>query len=146
MPRTLQTSTVSSQSTSVDAREPELSTAVDRALALLRNAVHDCGWTLDALAAHMRRDKSLISRVLNGERPLTQEFICALPDDVEGLYESRRAEQFGAVVVQPLSGQDALKALVAGLIGVMSAPQLPARAAAMVKVELPAARKVAVNE
>jgi hypothetical protein len=57
---------------------------------VLRACVHEKGWTLDALEAAMNGraggrgfDKSFISRVLNGERPLTLSFLLALPDDVE---------------------------------------------------------------
>lgn len=114
-----------------------MSTDVDSALALLRTAVHDCGWTLDALAAHMHRDKSLVSRVLNGERPMTLSFLVALPNDVEALYESRRAEHFGLIVVAPLHGPDAVKAFVGGLLGVLTDRQK----LAMAKADIPAAQQ-----
>lgn len=127
------------QSTTVDGRAIELSTSVDTALTLLRKSIEERGWTLEALAAHMQEatgkpgyDKSLISRVLSGERPLTLTFLVALPDDVESLYEAKRAEHFGHVVVAPLGGVDAVKALVAGLVGLMAGP-LPARATQMVR-------------
>jgi transcriptional regulator with XRE-family HTH domain len=124
------------QSKPFDGLPDALSTEVDTVLALLRVCVQDAGWTLDALEAEMKLDKSLISRVLNGERPLTLRFLLALPDDIESRFEQLRAEQFGHIVVAPVSGADAIRNLVSGLIGVL-APQLPARATAMAKATLP---------
>lgn len=129
------------QSTSVDGLRSDVSTAVDRELLFLRQSVSECGWTLDALEAHMGRDKSLISRVLNGERPLTLEFKVALPDDVEARWSSKQAEHFGHVVVMPLAGADAMKALVAGLVGVLAGQQMPARASQMAKATVASAKK-----
>jgi hypothetical protein len=123
------------QSKAIDARAAEVSTDVDDALALLRTAVHDTGWTLEALEAAMKIDKSLISRVLNGERPLTLKFLVALPDDVEARYEQLRAEAFGLIVVQPVTGADAIRHLVGGLVGLL-ASGLPARADHMAKATL----------
>lgn len=126
----------SNQTTTVDGHSTEVTTAVDTALRLLRSAIDECRWTYDALAAHLQAttrkkyDKALVWRVLNGERPLSLEFLVALPDDVEACFEAKRAEQFGHVVVAPLAGQEAMKALVAGLFGVMG---LPAKASHMAK-------------
>lgn len=143
MSRSMADALPSSQSTPVVEESEHLSTDVDTALALLRTAVQDCGWTFDALEAFMGKgyDKSLISRVLNGERPLTLKFLVALPNDIEALYEKRRAEQFGAVVVEPLSGIEAQRAFVAGFMGLLSS-RLPERADRMAKAE-PTERKKA---
>jgi hypothetical protein len=130
-------------STTVDGRAVALSTSVDSALLSLRQAIDELGWTLDALAAHMQAvtgkpgyDKSLISRVLSDERPLTLTFLVALPLDVQSLYEAKRAEYFGHVVVAPLVGPAAIKAFVAGLVGVLGVHQLPARADQMARASL----------
>lgn len=115
------------QSTTVVDRRPDLATDVADALALLRRCVQEKGWTYDALAAAMSErtaghfDKSQICRVLNGERPLTLVFLLALPDDVEALFESKRAEAFGMIVVPPVHGDDAVRNLVSGLVGVLGA-------------------------
>lgn len=122
------------QSKGVDDARVEVSTGVDTALAQLRRCVQDRGWTLEALAAEMGIDKSLISRVLNGERSLTLAFLLALPDDVEALYTQRRAEAFGLIVVSPVHGDEAVRHLVSGLLGVL-APRLPSKADRMAKVE-----------
>jgi transcriptional regulator with XRE-family HTH domain len=127
---------VSRKSKAIDGSSDPLSTSVDDTLAVLRTCVHERGWTLDALEAEMDVDKSLISRVLNGERPLTLPFLLALPDDVEALYEQRRAEAFGLIVVAPVNGEQAVRNLVSGLLGVLS-PQLPTRANRMAKAALP---------
>lgn len=137
---------VGRQSNSVDRREDELSTAVANELAILRGCVQQCGWTLDALEAEMRIDKSLISRILNGERPVTLKFVIALPDDIEALYMQRRAESFGLIVVAPLTGVDAQRAFVAGAIGLMAGSHLPSRAAVTAKADIRPAQKAAVGE
>jgi hypothetical protein len=127
------------QSTSVDAFHEQLSTDVDTALVDLRAAVS--AYTLDALEAFMYLDKSLISRVLNGERPLTQKFISALPDDAEAKFQAMRAQRFGLVVVEVASPENAAQQLAAGLIGLLRC--LPAKAGPMLKADLaPRAQKV----
>lgn len=123
-------------STSVDDAGAKLSTVVDNELAVLRGCIQECGWTLDALSAHTGQDKSLISRMLNRERPLTLAFMCALPDDVASLYAARKAERFGHIVVAPVSREDGLKAFIAGLCAVLGASALPVKAGAPVKAEL----------
>lgn len=103
-------------------------TAVDAALGLLRTAATETGWTSEALAAHLAEatgkkwTRDRVWRVLQGERPLTLPFLCALPDDLEARYELLRAESFGHVVVEPLVGPAAIKAIVAGLVGVLQLP------------------------
>jgi hypothetical protein len=127
MKPTLARSSPLCQSTSVEDAGTALATDVANVLAVLRVCVREKGWTLDALEAEMNRraggrgfDKSYISRVLNGERPLTLSFILALPDDVEALFESKRAESFGQIVVAPVRGEDAMRHLVTGLVGVLA--------------------------
>lgn len=118
------------QSTSRASARPDLSTDVDTVLAMLRTSVQETGWTLDALAVEMGIDKSLISRVLNGERPMTLTFLIGLPDDIEAAFERKRAESFGLIVVQPAAdGQQAIQHLVSGLFGVFgtAAARLPQR-------------------
>lgn len=136
MRHTVSAVAVPRQSSSVDADRSASSTSVDTALALLRKAIHDRRWTLDALAAAMKKDKSLISRVLNGERPLTLDFQCALPDDVEALWHQSCAEGFGLIVVEPLNGADAKRAFVAGLFGMLNASALPEKAGSPAKADL----------
>lgn len=110
----------SRESTPVDHGAVARSQAVDRSYALLRRCVSDGQWTLDALAAHMGIDKAHISRVLNGEKRATLDFMASLPHDVKVLFAMRCAEAFGLVVVAPLEGPAAAKALVAGLLGVLA--------------------------
>lgn len=110
----------SARSTAVDRGIDDGSTAVDQALVLLRRAVADRGYTLDALSAAMGKDRAHIHRVLQGEKPLTLQFITALPDDLEARYEQLRAEAFGFIVVTPLEGPDAVKGFVGGLMGLLN--------------------------
>jgi hypothetical protein len=98
--------------------------------------VADTNYTLESLSAAMGRDKAYISRVLHGEKPMTLLFITELPDDLEALYEQRRAEHFGRIVVEPLSGVDAQRAFVAGALGLMSGSVLPEKASTMAKATL----------
>jgi len=137
MRNSLRAAAAACQSKPVADRRAELSTTVDNVLALLRACVQDKGWTLEALEAEMAIDKSLISRVLNGERPLTLTFLLALPDEVEALFEARRAETFGLIVVEPAHGDQAVRNLVSGLFGVLGASKLPARADRMARARLP---------
>jgi hypothetical protein len=102
MKPTLARSADACQSTSVEDGRTDLATDVANALALLRTCVHERAGRYDALEAEMNRarrrpgfDKSYICRVLNGERPLTLPFLLALPDDVEALFEAKRAESLG---------------------------------------------------
>lgn len=133
------------KSKTVDLAMLARSTDVDQALVLLRQAVSNSSWTLDALEAHMRKDKSYISRVLNGEKPLTLAFIVALPDDIEAAWERKRAEHFGLIVVERTSGDDAVRSLVSGLIGVLT-DRLPMKADRMVKADVPAPIVAKVGE
>lgn len=105
--------------TNVDRRSRPRSTSVDQALALMRRAVADCGYTLDALETAMGKGRAYIHRVLQGDAPMTLEFITCLPDDVEARYEQLRAEHFGLIVVQPVEGDQAVRNLVSGLFGVL---------------------------
>ena len=111
----------SGHSTSVDRGRDERTTDVDLALSLLRKAVHDCRWTLDALAAHMHIDKGYISRVMNGEKPLTLVFEVGLPDDVEARYKQYRAESLGLIVVEQMDDDSARRAFAAGLFNMLTA-------------------------
>lgn len=104
--------------------------------AWINRAIDEAGWNQEALAAHMKKDKAYISRVLSGEKPLSASFIRELPDDIEVIVVRYHAESFGLVVVAPLQGQAAVQALAAGLVGLL-APALPTRATAMAKAELP---------
>lgn len=108
--------------TSVDRHPAPRSTAVDQALVLVRRAVADCGYTLDALESAMGKNRAYIHKVLQGEKPMSLEFITALPDDIEARYEHLRAEAFGLIVVAPAPDADtAMRQLVSGLCGVLGA-------------------------
>lgn len=128
------------QPTDVDRAEPARSTSVDQSLIVLRQVIADLNYSLDALQAAMGKDRSFINKVLNGEKPMPSDFIDALPDDIEAEWHARRAERFGRVVVAPASGDDAVRNLVSGLVGILS-PQLPARAGAPLKASLRPSRE-----
>ncbi|HZR25492.1 MAG TPA: hypothetical protein VFA59_17990 [Vicinamibacterales bacterium] len=117
----------------------------------LRDAIDESRWKHDALAEAMslacgnRIDGPYLSKLLSGEKSLSAAHLSALPDDIETIFHRKRAERFGHLVVKPLSGLDAQKAFVAGLIGIMSKPELPVRAEAMVKAPSTTTLKVAAR-
>lgn len=122
------------------------STTVDHALETLRRCVADLNYTSESLEVATGRNKAHISRVLNGIKPMTLEFLTALPTDLQGLYEQRRAEHFGLIVVRPLAGLEAQRAFVAGALGLLTSTGLPTKADAMVKAGLHEQPRAAVNE
>jgi hypothetical protein len=136
MAATIPTTARANRATTSDHDLVARSLAVDQALSLLRRAVAECGWTLDALQAEMRKNKAYIHRVLHGDKPLTLTFLIALPDEVEARYAHLRAEHFGLIVVSAsASREQAERDLVSGLFGLLRA-QLPARADRFAKADL----------
>lgn len=100
-------------------------------LALIRRALQETGWSQDAVAVEMAKDKGYVSRVLSGEKPLSASFVLALPEDVQSHVARRYAESFGLIVVEPVRGDEAVRQLVSGLCGVLV--KMPARATRMAK-------------
>src|SRR5215212_951181 len=92
-------------STCFDPARPPSSTDVERALALLRRAVADCGYTLDVLGASMGKRVAYIDTVLRGEQPMSVDFFLALPPDVEARFEQLRSEHFGLLVLTAANGE-----------------------------------------
>ena len=84
-----------SHPTPVDQIADPRSTSVDHSLVVLRQVVSDLGYTLDSLHAAMGKDRSFIHKVLYGEKPLPQDVLVALPDDIEAEWHARRAESLG---------------------------------------------------
>ena len=107
------------KSTSIDRPSVTRSIAVDQATALYQRAVADCGYTLDALEAVMGKDRAYIHKVLQGDKPMPLEFSTALPVVVKERYAQLSAEACGFIVVAPVSGDEAIKQLVGGLVGVL---------------------------
>lgn len=114
---------------------------------LLRAAIDETGWKDGAVAECIglsgESGAAYFSKMLSGEKPIGAKHLRALPDDIEAVFARLYAESFGLIVVAPTHGDDAVKALVSGLFGVL-APSLPVRATRMAKATIPApARKVA---
>lgn len=101
-----------------------VATAVAQALSLLRLAVSDCNYTLDALCLAMGKDparaRAHVHRVLNGEKAMTLEFLIGLPRDVKARFTELSAQHFGYVVVKPATAERAANDFVAGLLGLLS--------------------------
>lgn len=136
------------QSSADDVPVLRTSTTVDHDLAVLRQVISDLNWTFEAIAAAMGRGESYkthVSRVVSGERPMSLEFIKALPDDIEVEWHARLAAAGGRVVVTPASDDSAVQHFVGGLLTLLrqGQPPLPAKASAMAKVEPARARRTA---
>jgi hypothetical protein len=101
---------------------------------LLRQAIDDCKWKHEAVAAHIDRDGHYFSKMLAGEKAITARDLRNLPDDIEACFAKLYAEQFGLVVVAPVQGEEAVHQLVTGLVGVLGL--LPRRAAGMAKAAI----------
>jgi hypothetical protein len=125
-----------SRSTRVDLAESGQSTSVDQTVDILRASATTLGWTLDALAAHVGKDRAYIGRVLAGDKPCTTTFLDALPDDLQSLFYSRQAERRGHVVVPPLDHETARRYVVSGLCALLEPLGLPAKAGPPLKVSL----------
>jgi hypothetical protein len=113
---------------------PEID-AQDNELVLLRHtlreAIEESGEKKEAVAAAMGLpDAAYLSKLFSGEKPLTARHLVSLPEAVERIFARRYAETQGLIVVEPLSGIDAVHSLVSGLVGVL-APHLPVRASRM---------------
>lgn len=120
MTRSIQTPLPPMAVTDIDPRPIARSIAVDQATALHRRAVADCGYTMDALESAMGKGRAYIHKVLQGDKPMSLEFTTALPADVKARHAQLNAEACGfIVVVMPASGEDAIKQLVGGLVGVL---------------------------
>jgi hypothetical protein len=117
------------RSTDVTRDAATRSTNVARNVELLRSSAKDLGYTLDALEAaiHPTVGRAYIGKVLSGEKPLRLEFEVSLPIDLLTEYRKRQAEEYGLIVVQPLTGLAAQRAFVAGALGLLAA--VPAKAA-----------------
>lgn len=117
------------QSPRGDSADATRSITVDQYFAVLRQCIADCGWTLDALSVEMQIDKGYLWKLLHNEKPgWHPKHEIALPNDVEALFASRRAEQFGRIVVAPaVDEMDAARQFIAGLFGLI-APKRMAKA------------------
>lgn len=128
---------MSCQDQPVDRDAASRSTDVDRWLEMLRGAIDDSGWKHDALAKHLGLDKAHLSRLLTGEKPFRIEHLVGLPDEIEALFERRRAESFGHIVCERVDEATALQQLASGLLNLAAGARLPQRATGMAKAYLP---------
>jgi hypothetical protein len=65
-------------------------------------------------------DASYLSKLFNGEKTLTSRHIVGLPEHVERIFAKLYAQAKGLMVVEPVHGEDAVRSLVAGLVGVLA--------------------------
>lgn len=86
---------------------------------LLREAIDEAGTKHDAVAAALGVGPSYLSKMLAGEKAITDRLIQKLPDDIESIYARKVAEAFGHDVLEKLSGENARRAFASGLIGML---------------------------
>jgi hypothetical protein len=114
--------------------------STDLALETLRRCARDLGWTEEALAVHLKDDRTYsayVHRVLAGDKPLSLAWLEALPEDLKAAFYGRRAEQLGQLVVSPVTDPaEARRMVLAGLLALLPASALPAKAGAPLKVAL----------
>lgn len=114
--------------------------------AFVRDAIDESGWKHEAVAATISEatgrsiDGPYLSKMLAGEKPLTDEVLEGLPDDIEAIVARLYAESFGQIVVTPASDDSAVQHFVGGLLALLR-PQLPARASSMARAALPGTEK-----
>ena len=124
------------QSTESDHDLASRSQLVDRYLAMLRDAMAETGWTLDALAAHYAFDRSHAHRLLSGEKPWRLEHLVALPPELDACFARKRAEAHGLIVVERVDAATAEMHLASGLFNLLL-PRLPERADRMARAFVP---------
>lgn len=105
----------------------------DKELALFREdlkwAVEESREKKEYVAAAMGLSgPEYLSKLFSGEKTITARHIVGLPQKVEALFEARRAERLGHVVVEHVDEQTARRHLLSGLLGLL-APKRLARAA-----------------
>lgn len=112
---------------------------MDLVLRLLRESIDESGWKNGAVAEAIglkgESGAAYFSKMLGGEKPIGAKHLRSLPDDIEAIFARKYAESFGLIVVVPAVGSDAIRQLIAGLVGVLQT-QLPARASAPLKAAL----------
>ena len=112
----------------------------------LRKAIDkgkETGWTYEAIAVGMRErgchiDAPYISKLLSGEKPITDRILDALPDEIEGWFAGFYAECFNLIVVPRLNEAEATRALASGLFSILThgTSSLPEKAGPPAKAEL----------
>jgi hypothetical protein len=88
---------------------------VEEALALLRRAVAECGYTVSTLEASIGRGRTYIHQVLHGEKPMSVDFFFALPHEIEARFEQLRLRHASPIVLVPAGRDRAARDLLIGL-------------------------------
>lgn len=101
---------------------------------MLREAVEETGWKLDALAQHLDINSAYVSRMLTGEKPISDRHLRMMPPDVREAFARKYAEAHGLAVVQRVDRESAYRHLAIALFTLL-APELPERTTGMIPVE-----------
>lgn len=88
---------------------------VEGALALLRRAVAECGYTASALEASIGKGRTYIDQVLHGEKAMSVDFFFALPREIEARFEQLRLQHASPIVLAPAGSHRAVRDLLIGL-------------------------------
>lgn len=121
------------QVTSRDLRHPQTTAGVPLCV-MLREAVEETAWKLEALADHLGMDRAYLSRMLAGEKPISDRHLRMMPPDVREVFARKYAEAHGLAVVQRVDRESAYRHLAIALFTLL-APELPERTTGMIAVE-----------
>lgn len=86
--------------------EPPRRPDVERALALLRRAVADCGYSAETLEPAIGKGRAHIHQVLHGRRPMSLRFFFALPEEVATRFEQLRSAHVGLIMTKPPDAEE----------------------------------------
>ena len=68
----------------------------------------------------MGKGRAYIHKVLHGDKPMSLAFITMLPDDVKVRLIELWGPEFGLVIVRPVTGPEAIRQFVGGLVGLLT--------------------------
>jgi hypothetical protein len=140
-------STLASSAARCQANSPALDDRdQDKELVLLRTAlreaIEESGVKKESVAAAMGLpDPAYLSKLFSGEKMITARHIVGLPNDVERIFDRKRAEQSGFVCIEPVDDATADRYLAIGLFARLSRSALPMKTAGPIKVDLHAEKK-----
>jgi len=110
----------------------------------LREAIEESGEKKEAVAAAMGLpDAAYLSKLFSGEKMITARHIVGLPNNVERIFDRKRAEQSGFVCIEPVDDATADRYLAIGLFARLSRG-LPSKTSGPIKAEIRGQKKAGV--
>lgn len=86
---------------------------------LFRQAIEESGLKHMAVAAAIGVEPQYLSRILSGEKPLSEKHVSLLPKEVGKAFAKLHAQQYQLIVIEGVHGPDALQQFVGGLLGIV---------------------------